>query len=325
VAACVSFIFDFAILETWNEHRSRDKVTFAMGKLLTLPLCLCVAAVLLPSCRAENAVFDSLLSQGVQIGPHEVVRLAPPTLADGLNAAQQRRAIEALPESGHSWAELTRRSVVAPIVLKISKDDESQQRMCCHVDVWFVAHGTMAALRNIRFLQSEPKRSETDVDAENGVTIKPLPDGDLVRRGLRPPQHDDELHYFADELRLLGRVRLAMTTKSATSETQDSILSASMLDMRFANDAQFPNFWRPVSRDDSGRRTLGPRQPFSGYGGYAKATKLVKPAGAIFIEYHLAFAEPEGWFGGSNALRSKLPLVAQYVVRQLRQELEKSR
>jgi len=34
---------------------------------------------------------------------------------------------------------------------------------------------------------------------------------------------------------------------------------------------------------------------------------------------------PEGWFGGSNALRSKLPLVSQYIVRELRRELEKSR
>jgi hypothetical protein len=291
---------------------------------LAISLCV-VAAGMLQPCKAENAVFDALISKGVQIGPREVVRLAPPTLADGLNAAQQRRAFEAIPEAGHTWEELTRRSVVAPIILKISKDDDSQERMCCHVDVCFVAYGTMAALRSARFLQSQPNRSQTDVDAENGVTIKPLTAGDLVRRGLKPPQRDDEPHYFADELRILGRVRIAMTTKAATSETQDSILSASMLDTRFADDSQFPNFWRPVSREESGRRSLGPRQPFSGYGGYAKATRLARPAGAIFIEYHLVFAEPEGWFGGSNALRSKLPLVAQYLVRQLRQELEKSR
>lgn len=296
-----------------------------MGKPLIISLCFCAAVVLPQSCWAENPVFAALIGQGVEISPHEFVRLVPPTLADGMNAAQQRRAIESLPDAGHSWEELTRRSVVAPIILKISKDEDSPQRMCCRLDVAFVAYGALAAVRDLQCLQSQAKPSGTDVDTENGVTIKPLTPGDLLRRGLKPPGREDEPHYFADELRILGRVRVGMTTRAVTSETQDSILSASILDTRFANDAQFPNGWRPVSRNESGRRTLGSRQPYSGYGGYAKVTKLAKPTGALFIEYHLVFAEPEGWFGGSNALRSKLPLVAQYLVRQLRQELEKSR
>jgi hypothetical protein len=296
-----------------------------MCKPLIISFCFCAAVATPQSCSAENEVFAALIGQGVEIGPHEFVRVALPTLADRLNAAQQRRAIEAIPDAGHSWEDLTRRSVVAPIILKISKDEDSPQRMCCHLDVGFVAYGTLAAVRELRCLQSQAKPSGTDVDTENGVTTKPLTPGDLLRRGLKPPDRDDEPHYFADELRILGRVRVGMTTRAATSETQDSILTASILDTRFANDAQFPNGWRPVSRNESGRRTLGSRQPYSGYGGYAKVTKLAKPAGALFIEYHLVFAEPEGWFGGSNALRSKLPLVAQYLVRQLRQELEKGR
>jgi hypothetical protein len=296
-----------------------------MCKPLIISLCFCAAAAIPQSCCAENEVFAALIGKGVEISPHEFVRVVPPTLADGLNAAQQRRAIEAIPDAGHTWEELTRRSVVAPIILKISKDEDSPQRLCCRLDVGFVAYGTLAAVRDLRCLQSQAKSSGTEVDTENGVTIKPLTAGDLLRRGLRPPEHEDEPHYFADELRILGRVRVAMTTRSATSQTPDSILSASILDTRFANDSQFHNCWRSVSRDETGRRTLGSRQPYSGYGGYAKATKLAKPAGSIFIEYHLAFAEPEAWFGGSNALRSKLPLVAQYLVRQLRQELEKSR
>jgi hypothetical protein len=296
-----------------------------MRQFLTICLCVCAVVLLRQPCEAQNPVFDALLENGVAIGPHEVVRLAPPTLPDGLNAAQQRRAIESIPDSGHTWDEMTRRSVVAPIIIRISKEEESGSRTCCHLDVWFVAYGTLAGLKGGQFLESDPKSSATAVDAENGVTMKALTDGDLLRRGLRPPQRDDEPHYFADELRILGRVRIAMTTRSAMSETQDSIVLASMLDTRFANDSQFPTHWRSVRRDESGRRALGRPQPYSGYGGYAKATKLAKPAGAIFIEYHLVFAEPEGWFDGSNALRSKLPLVAQYIIRQLRQELAKSR
>jgi hypothetical protein len=296
-----------------------------MCKPLTVSIYFCIAAAAMHPCQAENQVFDVLLRKGVTLGPHEVVRLVPPTLADGLDAARQRQAIEAIAKGEHSWAELTRRSVVAPIILRISKDDDSQQRICCHVDVWFFAYGTFAGVRNSQFLQSQVKASGTEVDSANGMTIKPLTDGDLVRRGLKPAQQDDEPRYFADELRILGRVRLSMTTRAITSETQDSITSASILDTRFANDHQFPNVWRPISRDESGRRVLGRPQAYSGYGGYAKATKLAEPTGAVFIEYHLVFAEPEGWFEGANALRSKLPLVAQYIVRELRRELDKSR
>ena len=41
----------------------------------------------------------------------------------------------------------------------------------------------------------------------------------------------------------------------------------------------------------------------------------------MFIEYHVAFIEPEGWFHGTNLLRSKLPIVAQEMVRKFRRNL----
>jgi hypothetical protein len=295
-----------------------------MCKPVVVSICFCVATGALNPCRAENQVYDVLLSKGVTIRPHETVRLMPPTLADGFDRTQQRRAVEAISNGDHSWEDLTRRSVVAPFILKISTEGDSLPRSCCRVDVSFVAYGTLRGVRDIRFLQSQMKASGNEVESENGVTTKPLTEAELARRGLKPPRGADEPRYFADELRLLGRVRLSMTTSAATSETRESILSASVLDTRFANDPQFPNLWRTVSRNESGRRVLGEPQPYSGYGGYAKATKLIVPVGAIFVEYHLVFAEPESWFEGSNSLRSKLPLVAQYLVREIRRELEKT-
>ncbi len=164
-----------------------------------------------------------------------------------------------------------------------------------------------------------------ETSPENGFMIKVLTESDLMRRGLMPPRCPEDPRYFATELSLLGRVRISATTTGANSETHDSILSASMLDTRFANDPQFPNRWRPFLRDESGRRYLGPSEPYSGYGGYVKATRLIEPEGAILIEYHVAFAEPAGWFGDSNSLRSKIPILTQYIVRQLRSGLKGSR
>ena len=82
-----------------------------------------------------------------------------------------------------------------------------------------------------------------------------------------------------------------------------------------------PNCWHSISIDDAGRRQIGPPQPYAGLGSYVKATRLAEPAGAVFIEYHVVYAEPQGWFHGANLLRSKLPIVAQDLVRRLRRKM----
>ena len=61
----------------------------------------------------------------------------------------------------------------------------------------------------------------------------------------------------------------------------------------------------------------------SGAGFYAKVTRLTAPANAIFVEYHSAFYEPEGWFGADNAnlLPSELRKIIPYQVKQFRIKL----
>ena len=39
----------------------------------------------------------------------------------------------------------------------------------------------------------------------------------------------------------------------------------------------------------------------------------------------MAFVEPQGWFQGNPILRSKISLIAQDQVRQIRREIEKKR
>ncbi len=51
-------------------------------------------------------------------------------------------------------------------------------------------------------------------------------------------------------------------------------------------------------------------------------TRLARPEGALFFEMHVVIHEPEAWFGGPNLLRSKMPLVIQENVRNLRRRLK---
>jgi hypothetical protein len=54
-----------------------------------------------------------------------------------------------------------------------------------------------------------------------------------------------------------------------------------------------------------------------------KITRLHEPKGALFIEYHLIYTEPKGWFNGADPLTTKVPAIIQSEVRTFRQELNK--
>ena len=97
------------------------------------------------------------------------------------------------------------------------------------------------------------------------------------------------------------------------------MLVAGEIDPRFQGDPEFPNQWQSIIKE-GGTTKLGPAMPWSGAAFYLKITKLAEPAGALFIEQHVIFAEPMGWFNGANLLRSKLPLAVQINVRSMRKE-----
>jgi hypothetical protein len=303
-------------------RRSGRRIAAGHSSALLASSLFVLAAIACPSsCRADNLVFDYLMNRGVQVGTDETVRLPAPTLPDGLNAADQRRAIESICGENHTWEDLTRKTVVAPFILKIS--DGQQERRGRRLDAWFVAYGDLRTLENQEFLERQMRSVTSDTDPDFGSSNKVLKAADLKRRGLALAGRPGDTEYDVVEFTLLERVRLRVTTQTTRSKTADSDLAASILDRRFMKDAEFPNLWRPIARDDEGRRRLGQPQPYFGFGGYAKVTRLIEPPGALFVEYHAAFSEPQGWFDGTNLLRSKLPILAQMIVRQLRRGFEK--
>jgi hypothetical protein len=65
--------------------------------------------------------------------------------------------------------------------------------------------------------------------------------------------------------------------------------------------------------------------PYVGSMSYAKITRLAGQADALFVETHLIFVEPRGWFDGNPILRSKFGVIAQDQIRRLRREIQKKR
>jgi hypothetical protein len=253
-----------------------------------------------------NALLDSLLDPGLAVGSGLRAKLPPPTLPDGLDAAEQRAIIAALVRDDHSYEDFVRKSAVTPTRLRMRDVTPADPKApACGVDVWFVAYDD----KFVGWLASAAK----------GMGIgKPLTKEHLEKRGIRSADGASEA-YGHVEFDVLGKFHLRATVRVVWTRTKESVLVAAEVDPRFLDDPEFPNQWQPVVRE-GGTRKLGEAKPWGGAGFYMKITKLAEPAGAVFVEQHIIFAEPTGWFDGSNLLRSKLPLVVQSSIRTTRRE-----
>jgi hypothetical protein len=262
-----------------------------------------------------------LLAKGGVPGAGDAV-LPKPTLADGLGVDAQKAAIVAIADENHPFDALARKPAVAPFILKISGDEESDATTTVRrVDVWFIAHGSFKSITDEAFWKHLRDSGASDNKPREATTgrVTMLTADVLKTRGIVDPT--DQRHIAAD-VTLFNRVRITGTMQVAQTRTNDSVIVAALLDPRFDHDREFANAWRPITHDDAGETHIGEPQLYHTAGWYAKATRMVDPSDGIFVEYHVLFDEPAGWFNGANLLRSKLPLVAQDVVRKFRRRLK---
>jgi hypothetical protein len=267
-----------------------------------------------------NELFAELTTEGITAGAGQKVKLPAPAMADGLDARAQRQVLEAIAGSDYSVDELVRPSVVAPFVLKYhAAGPPAPEAPAYGIDVWFVAHGSLETLADREFLEQWRTRQK---DREVHV----LTPAELAARKLREQSRPGRQERYGHAVfPVLDRVQISATLHALTTRSSQSILGAARLDPRFRTDPQFPNQWRPITRDEDGRPVLGAARPYQGAGAYWKVTPLREPAGDLFVEYHLIFTEPREWFGGANLLRSKVPILTQSEVRAFRRELARAR
>ncbi len=275
---------------------------------------LLLATVSLSQAAEQNVILDNLLELGVPIG-NARFRLPDPTLPDGLNAGQQRQALAPITDNGHPLDGLMRKAVVAPFVLRIKDEPDAGQGRPRRVDLWFVAHGDFDHLSDEDFLQQQV---DTETTSQQGGSLMEgtiLTDEQLRARKIAIVPDE---RFLTIKLELFDRVNVRGTMRARLSRGTESVTVAAMLEQQFVPDHEFPNAWSSLKLDDAGRTVIGAARPYVGAAWYCKATKLKQPQGAILIEYHILFDEPEGWFNGANLLRSKLPLLVQDGVRKFR-------
>ena len=127
--------------------------------------------------------------------------------------------------------------------------------------------------------------------------------------------------YFFSKATILDRVELSTIQFSVGNRGPDWLLIAFRIDPRFNNDPDFPNQWRLIPNDAAA--PLGVPHVYDASGFYVKVTKLTAPVGegAVFIEYHMVFEEPNDWFDGSSELSSKLDFLILAEAKRVRKKL----
>jgi hypothetical protein len=274
---------------------------------------------------AENPIMLQLTQQGLptDLEGKTLVKIASPSMLDGLDAAAQRRVLEQVAGPNRRVEDLLHNAVVAPFVLKI--DDVSAPagaEPLRRVDVWYVAYGKLEQFFEEEFYENLVEVAQGEKKSRLPTAKGTLKDDDLKRRGLEVKATDDlKEQYSYGTFPLFDRVLVSSTRHIVVTKQPESVVVAAVIDPRFTQDAKHPNQWRSASVDPQGKVTIGSPKPYVTSGSYTKITRLKEPAGALFIEHRQLFAEPEGWFGGKNLLRSKLPLAVQDTVRKLRRQL----
>lgn len=204
-------------------------------------------------CPAANAIYDALVGQGIKASPQETLQLPKPAMEDGLQSAQQKQLIGALLAGKHDWDNFTRKSVVSPFILKISEGSTESGPIVRHVDIYFVAFGSFDSLKSEDYLNKQLNLAVSNDQSDASGRAKMLAAEELRKRNITAGTKPDDPRWVAVTSTLLGKVRISLTTQNIKTEGNDSILIASVADPRFATDAEYPNCWRPVTVDDSGK------------------------------------------------------------------------
>ena len=287
---------------------------------LLLSLALTLTFQIKPT--VENPVLQTLLDRGVEANGVSV-RLPAPTLADGRDAEESRAVLRTVAGNDRAVANFVQDSVSAPFVLK-TRDEKAGDATIRAADLWFVVR---ADLDEINLEQALGKADGSTVEAGNmRFTSKLLTAKDLGDRKLdRLPEQPGRVEWYTAQAgRLLDRIVVESTDRVVATRTVDSLTVASGTDRSFDADPSYPNRWSALSPGAAIEKKSSPKV-YPGGGSYVKITRLLAEPGALFVEAHFAFVEPDPWFSGNPILRSKFSLICQDQVRQLRREIQKRR
>ena len=287
-------------------------------------------------------LLQTMVTEGVQLTADKRFVLPRPDLVsiDGslVPPAQADKAYAEI--AGRHGDRFSKDTVVAPISVNTdSIKSEAGERIGHFIDVAFVVHQTIEEIRQSEALE-DFKRQD---DPTQTIELSDDQNADDFEKNRTRALTDEELKSFevdaTDEFETLGYLQLpilnqvvvrgvARTRRSVWSEEQADapVILTWLIDSRFRSDSptedSIANQWRPIERSATGEKYLGSPRPYAGLGGYVAITPVPGTPEASLVQIRFVLHEPQDWFSGRNLLRSKLPILVQDRVRNLRRELK---
>ncbi len=218
------------------------------------------------------------------------------------------------------WQRLSADSQMAPVRVTVTPVEAAGRRVGHQVQAAFVIRTPLGTFQNDA-LAAETLGLQADAA---GWMARPLTTDECKQAGLGTANANTSFAVL--NLTLLNRVGLQGVVRAERRDGESGFELTWVFDHRFD---RFPSL-----RASSQRRTanaLGETvredpQPYAGAAGVVVVREVrgmaAEPEESLLVvESRLAFAEPAAWFGGSNLLRAKIPLLIQEGVRTLRRRL----
>ncbi len=275
----------------------------------------------------ENSVFQKLVAKGVALSNGKNILLPPPVMADGLTLANQLAVFKTLvpPEQ---LSDFLAGRTSSPYVLLTRNNDvagnQPKDSVGHRLDLYYIANGSLSAVGGEDFVRQELASTQKNLT----YTLQFYTDQELKDRNLAVANADTlKERYLHADILLANQLKLTGSAHCTRTTTPDSVLFDFLLDPRFADDPTCPNQWQRGRLDKSGKLIFDKPEPYSSAGGYMKVTRLQPPPGLpnpperVFVECHLAFDEPNAWFGGDGNMLGWLPNLFAADVRKFRDDL----
>lgn len=225
----------------------------------------------------------------------------------------------------HRWDRFAADSRLAPVSVTINPVMVQGSRVGHQVRAAF----TLRTRLNDHLNQQDGSDTLSIGQVGTGGAVRPVTAEELKKVGIKPAADGNE-RFVCLEISLLNRIDLKGVIRIQRRVSPDSIEVAWGFDHRFDSLPDLATTATKAGSNELGERVDGPPEPYAGGGGIVTARELTSGDSTasglpvVIVESRLVFAEPESWFGGSNLLRAKVPLITQEGVRTLRRRLKQS-
>jgi hypothetical protein len=270
--------------------------------------------------HTENSIYVESLMVGAK-AEGTIAKLPPPLLDDGMSKEEQRAAVLKLAESTRALEDFLKPDVAAPFKIKLH-DWPGATGTIRGFDVWFVVHAKLDEINSDDI--DGPIKNAGGRDA-GGMHFESrlLEDAELKKLGITASGRSERFRRI--DCSLLKEVEVTATNRSLTTRSGRSVVIAASTVHDLPAGETARSAWRAVN-PRAREKAVGPWQPYAGGISYTKVSRLdFHPEAPLFVEIHGVFAEPKAWFGGRAILKSKINLVANDMVRELRREITKKR